>query len=268
MNVNQTKIKVTPSTSTVNFNNTAHAFYDMIITVQSISISQTINIYDVEGNLINDKPLYFNYPIKIILKDVALGSISFSDVNNYNVILSYVIKSSPEGITYIDFINETSVHPVISTGAVYIPENGFTGNITIDYSTLLSNANVTNPYSLILIQAIYYSYTSSTTGTYTNMIGIDYSNYSGSIYSFEPTGEGTFPGLIGSFNTSVTSGDLYAVNLNQSIYQSGTGVYNNRNYTLFPLPVPIAIVNGESLFIVDGESTNTSTLIISYQVIS
>jgi len=267
MNVNQTKIKVTPSTSTVNFNNTSHAYYDMIITIQNISISQAINIYDVEGNIINDKPLTFNYPIKIILKNVALGSISFSDINVYDVILSYVIKSNSEGIPYIDFDNETSVHPVTSTGAVYIPENGFTGNITIDYSTLLANANITNPYSLILIQSIYYSYTSSTTGTYTNMIGIVYSLQSGSIYSFEPSGE-DISALIDSFNTSVTSGDLYAVNLSQSIYQPGTGTYNNRNYTLFPLPVPISIVNGESLFIVNGETAITASLIITYQVIS
>jgi hypothetical protein len=248
---NQVKIKVTDSTSTVPFNNTAHAFYDMIIAIQNVSVSQTISIYDVEGNLINDKPLTFGYPVKIILKDVPLGSISFEDVNVYSVILSYVIKSNPGGIPYIDFINETSVHPSISTNSEY--SGTFTGSTTINYSTLLANAGVTDTDSVILIKSIYYSYTSSATGTYDNILGIY---------------EGFFTKLTDFFSVSVTTGDVYDISINQSVYQYSTGQSDGIQNILIPLPSPIILRDGHDLSINDGETTNVTEIVISYEVLS
>jgi hypothetical protein len=255
--VNQVKIKVADSTSTVPFNNTANAYYDMIITVQNISISQTINIYDVEGNLINDIPLAFYYPIKIVLKDVPLGSITFEDVNVYNVIISYVIKSNPDGIPYIDFDNETSVHAAITTvnseyqASIYPP-------VRIDYLTLLDNADATNTNSVISIKSIYYQYNASVTGTYDNIIGIY---------------DGFYTNLTDFFSVSVTSGNTYNVSINQSVYQYGTVQSNgvtgtSEGYILVPLPSPIVLMNGYYLFINDGETTNETEIDISYEVLS
>jgi len=251
MIVNQTKIKVTPSTSTINFNNTSHAYYDMIITIQNISISQAINIYDVEGNIINDKPLTFNYPIKIILKNVALGSISFSDINVYDVILSYVIKSNPEGVPYIDFITETSVHPTIPVNSFYQTE--FSLQTTIDFSTLLANAGITNKNSIISIQSIVYYYTASATNSYENTLAV------------LNTGTNT-AAYIDNFNTSVTSGDVWVFTFNSSIYEFQT--ITGSNQVLIPLPNPIIISNGQGLYILSDEDTNITTVLISYQVLS
>jgi hypothetical protein len=246
---NQVKIKVTDSTSIVPFNNTSNAFYDMIITIQNISISQTISIYDVEGNLINDKPLYFDYPVKIIIKDVPIGSISFEDVNVYDVILSYVIKSQPEGIPYIDFITETSIHPPIPVNSFY--NTTFTSSIFIDFSTLLENAGVTNINSVISIQSIYYFYTASATGSYGNLLQVNY-----------PDGLIT----IDNFSSSVTSGETYDFTFNSSIYkfQQLTNGYE----ILIPLPNPIIISNGQKLYIDVEENENITSLSIAYQVIS
>jgi hypothetical protein len=247
--INQVKIKVADSTSTVNFNNTSHAYYDMIITIQNVPISQSVSIYDVEGNIINDKPLTFNYPVKIILKDVPLGSISFQDVNVYSVILSYVIKSQPKGIPYIDFIIETSIHPPIPINSSYYTE--FTSDISIDFSTLLANAGITDENSIISIQSIGYSYTSSTTGTYTNYLQVNSS---------------TTSITIDNFNSSVTSGDGYSFTFNSSIYQFQT--ISADFQTLIPLPNPIIISNGQKLYIDVEENVNITSLSISYQVIS
>jgi hypothetical protein len=246
---NQVKIKVTDSTSTVNFTNTSHAYYDMIIAIQNVSVSQTVNIYDVEGNLINDKPLSFNYPVKIILKDIPLGGISFVDVNVYDVILSYVIKSNPDSIPYIDFITETSIHPAIPINSFYNTE--FTGNITIDFSTLLANTGVTNTNSIISIQSIFYTYEASTTATYQNILQV-----------LSPYSTIT----VDNFNSSVTSGDIYNFIFNSSIYQFQT--ISTDFETLIPLPNPIIISNGQKLVVISDELTNITSISILYQVIS
>jgi hypothetical protein len=248
--MNQVKIKVTNSTSTVDFNNTSHAFYDMIITIQNVSVSQTVNIYDVEGNLINDQPLAFYYPIKIVLKDVPLGSITFEDVNVYNVILSYVIKSNPDGISYIDFINETSVHPSVSIHSGY--QETFTGGTFIEYSTLLANAGVSDTNSVILIKSIYYYYTASTSGTYVNEVSVP---------------EGLNQKIIDYFSVPVTSGDSYTISINQSVYQYVTAQAGAGTIILVPLPSPI-VLRDAYLSIIDGETTNETEIIISYEVSS
>ena len=75
------KVKTVNSTSTVTFRNTSGSYYDMIISVQNQTIDQSINITDTQGNLITENPIVLTVPAKVILKDVQVGTISFSDAN-------------------------------------------------------------------------------------------------------------------------------------------------------------------------------------------
>ena len=96
------KVKTVNSTSTVTFRNTSGSYYDMIISVQNQTIDQSINITDTEGNLVTENPIVLTVPAKVILKDVQVGTITFSDSNSYSIIISYLVKESASGIPYID----------------------------------------------------------------------------------------------------------------------------------------------------------------------
>ena len=96
------KVKTVSSTATVTFRNTSGSYYDMIISVQNQTIDQSINITDTQGNLITENPIVLTVPAKVILKDVQVGTITFSDSNSYSIIISYLVKESASGIPYID----------------------------------------------------------------------------------------------------------------------------------------------------------------------
>ena len=96
------KVKTVSSTSTVTFRNTQGSYYDMIISIQNQTINQSISITDTEGNNVTENPIVLTVPAKVILKDVQVGSITFSDSNSYNVIISYIVKTTASGIPYID----------------------------------------------------------------------------------------------------------------------------------------------------------------------
>ena len=96
------KVKTVNSTSTVTFRNTSGSDYDMIISVQNQTIDQSISITDTQGNLITEHPIVLTVPAKVIVKDVQVGTITFSDTNSYSIIISYLVKESANGIPYMD----------------------------------------------------------------------------------------------------------------------------------------------------------------------
>ena len=91
-----------PSTSNVDFRNTSGSYYDMIITISNNIVNQSITIYDTEGNLITKNPVIFTVNGRMVLKDVRIGTIEFSDTNSYNIYISYVVKRESSGIPYIE----------------------------------------------------------------------------------------------------------------------------------------------------------------------
>ncbi|MHB8303967.1 MAG: hypothetical protein ACYDC6_14230 [Acidobacteriaceae bacterium] len=103
-----TKIKTVASTSKVDFQNISHSYYDMIISIQSSTINQTITMVDTEGINITEQPIVLTRSLKIIMKDQKIGSISFSDPNSYTIIISYSIKREAAGIPFIDFDYSTA----------------------------------------------------------------------------------------------------------------------------------------------------------------
>ena len=122
------KVKTVNSTSTVTFRNTSGSYYDMIISVQNQTIDQSISITDTQGNLITENPIVLTVPVKVILKDVQLGTITFSDSNSYSIIISYLVKESANGIPYVDIDYQN--------GYIYTQETGtpsvLTENFTAD----------------------------------------------------------------------------------------------------------------------------------------
>ena len=122
------RVKTVSSTSSVDFRNTSGAFYDMIISIQNQTINQSITILDTEGNEITEQPIVLTVPAKVILKDVKIGSISFSDSNSYSVIISYVVKESSSGIPYIDIDYQNGYIYVQETGIPNLVTDSFVGS--------------------------------------------------------------------------------------------------------------------------------------------
>ena len=82
------KIKITASTSIINFMNISNSYYDMIISIQNSAVNQSVTMKDTEGNDITEQPVVLTTSVKIILKDVKIGSILFYDTTSYNIIIS------------------------------------------------------------------------------------------------------------------------------------------------------------------------------------
>ena len=129
------RVKTTGSTSTVTFRNTSGSYYDMILLVLNNSVNQSITITDTEGNLITENPIVVTVPAKVILKDIQVGQITFSDSNSYNVVISYVVKETASGIPYVDIDYETGYTYVqtVGTPKVYFEATN-SGNSGYDIS--------------------------------------------------------------------------------------------------------------------------------------
>ena len=125
------RVKTVSSTSSVDFRNTSGAFYDMIISVQNQTIDQSINITDTEGNLITEQPIVLAVPAKVILKDVKVGTLSFSDSNAYNIIISYIVKDVSSGIPYVDIDYQNGYTYSQETGEPDVATYEGTGSFTI-----------------------------------------------------------------------------------------------------------------------------------------
>ncbi|MBX8642791.1 MAG: hypothetical protein KIY10_09470 [Thermoplasmata archaeon] len=128
------KVKTTSSTSTVSFRNTQGSYYDMIISIQNQTIDQSISITDTEGNNVTENPIALSVPAKVILKDVQVGTITFSDSNSYNVIISYIVKKESSGIPYIDIDYQSGFIYTQETGTPVTVSNTFTGDVGITMS--------------------------------------------------------------------------------------------------------------------------------------
>ena len=121
------RVKTVSSTSSITFRNTSGSYYDMIISVQNQTIDQSISITDTEGNLVTENPIVLSVPAKVILKDVKVGEITFSDSNVYNVIISYVVKETATGIPYVDIDYQNGYTYTQETGSPIYTNELFPG---------------------------------------------------------------------------------------------------------------------------------------------
>jgi hypothetical protein len=156
-----TKIKTVSSTSKVDFQNISNSYYDMIISIQYSPVNQSINFVDTEGNQINDQPIVLTQSCKIILKDIQLGSISFSDPYIYSILISYSVKRESQGIPYIDFDFATANVNSLSRFFAFYGKTSATANTNLPlvdfiagqgqfFSELTISADSANTDSIIL----------------------------------------------------------------------------------------------------------------------
>ena len=206
------KIKITASTSIVNFMNISNSYYDMIISIQNSAVNQSVTMKDTEGNDITEQPVVLTTSVKIILKDVKIGSILFSDTNSYNIIISYIVKREASGIPYIDFDYSTGNQNINSTRKIYDFYSYSSGSF--NSTTFAASDFVPNGY-IAHILGIFFEWSAGTTNS-TTEIGL-YLQVNSSAKSF----------LVGYTNMNITSGDTYACAIGESIATntpaSGTG---------------------------------------------
>ena len=217
------KIKVANSTSTVDFMNTSNSFYDMIITIQNKNVAQTMYIYDTEGNAITEQAVVIDNSVKIILKDIKIGKITFTDINVYSIIISYVTKREAKGIPYIDFDYSTGLvslsgsQKIIAEYIIPSWENG------TDYT--VSDIGIPMGYSGRLLVGSA-SFTAGTTATSSVFVSI-YMPY------ISPNN--------GYASVSLTEGDIYSIYFGEEVSPTlglASGNINLRTYplSLFNLP--------------------------------
>ena len=239
------KVKTVNSTSTVTFRNTSGSFYDMIISVQNQTIDQSISITDTQGNLITENPIVLTVPAKVILKDVQVGTITFSDVNSYSIIISYLVKESANGIPYVDVDYQN--------GYIYTQETGapVTETQTGDLIGFSPPAN-----KKWILRSIMITWTAAATQTDNIEVSIIPTGLSG-------------PGLDLLYTAlSVTAGDNYSVDLakyvqtmsSTEITYSGGSTY----VTLQTVPGGFELYSNEILTTYVQNETATITVTVSY----
>ena len=228
------RVKTVSSTSSVDFRNTSGAYYDMIISVQNQAINQSINITDTEGNLITEQPVVLTTSVKIILKDVKIGSILFSDTNSYNIIISYIVKREASGIPYIDFDYSTGNQNINSTRKIYDFYSYSSGSF--NSTTFTASDFVPNGY-IAHILGIFFEWGAGTTNSSTH-IGLELNvNNLGNPY------------LIGYTTMDITDGDLYNCAIGESI-TSNTPIASSGIVLNGLLNINNLILNSSSSFII------------------
>ena len=204
------KIKITASTSIVNFMNISNSYYDMIISIQNSAVNQSVTMKDTEGNDITEQPVVLTTSVKIILKDVKIGSILFSDTNSYNIIISYIVKREASGIPYIDFDYSTGNQNINSTRKIYDFYSYSSGSF--NSTTFAASDFVPNGY-IAHILGIFFEWDAKTTNSTTNIgLGI----YVNGVPNLYPVGYTTM---------NITSGDHYACSIGEDISSNSPGAF-------------------------------------------
>lgn len=242
------KVKTVASTSSVTFRNTSDSYYDMIISIQNQTITQSISITDTEGNSVTENPIVLSVPAKIILKDVKIGTISFSDENVYNVIISYIIKDTIAGIPYVDidyqngytYVQETG-SPVVVTKS-FDPETGYTVSPPSGKKWILRSLTM--------------SWVAAATGTdypqvqiFPSSLASDLQDAALNLY---------FGGL------SVTESDTYVVDLSRYVQSRSSTAIVGPYVTEQTVSGAFELYSSETLSIHIGSETGTTTVYLSY----
>ena len=243
------KVKTVSSTSTVTFRNTQGSYYDMIISIQNQTINQSITITDTEGNNVTENPIVLTVPAKVILKDVQVGTITFSDSNSYNVIISYIVKTTVSGIPYIDIDYQSGFIYTQETGTPTVLTKTFTGDVVTTISPPSGKKWILRSLTL--------TWTAAATGTDypqiqiypTSTISSDFQDAVLNLY---------FDGI------SVTSGDKYALDLSKYVQARSSQVIEAPYVTEVAVPSGFEIYDTETLSLIVGSETNDVTVYISY----
>ena len=242
------KVKTVNSTSTVTFRTTSGSFYDMIISVQNQTISQSISITDTQGNLITENPIVLTVPAKVILKDVQVGTITFSDANSYSIIISYLVKESANGIPYVDIDYQN--------GYIYTQETGTPTTITHTFS---QPAYVISPPAdkKWLLRSITLTWTAAATTT-------DYPHIQ--IYPTNTIASGFQPDVLNLYfdGISVTAGDEYALDLAKYVQSRSNQLDGDVYVTEYAIPSGFELYSTETLSMYIASETATITAYISY----
>lgn len=244
------KVKTTSSTSTVSFRNTEKSYYDMIISIQNQTINQSISITDTEGNNVTENPIVLTVPAKVILKDVQVGTITFSDSNSYNVIISYIVKTTVSGIPYIDIDYQS--------GFIYTQETGTPVTQKIISSGTLYPTFTLTPASgkKWIIRSLSVIWTAASTGSDYPQIQI-LPSISGSV--------DTSTGLFLFYDTiSTTANDDYIIALSEYVESMTNNDINNLYYWQQNVNSKFEVYDSEELYIYIKGETNPATLYISY----
>ena len=245
------KVKTANSTSTVTFRNTSGSYYDMIISVQNQTVDQSISITDTQGNLITENPIVLTVPAKVILKDVQVGTISFSDANSYSIIISYLVKETANGIPYVDIDYQN--------GYIYTQEVG-TPSVLTENFTAVNGYTISPPSGKKwILRSLTVTWTAAATQTDYPQVQIYPSNTIQTNPDFE---KGVLNLYFGSI--SVTADDPYALDLAPYV--------QSRSSTLivYPYTTEQAVPNGfelyatETLKVYIGGESATATLYLSY----
>ena len=228
------KIKITASTSIVNFMNISNSYYDMIISIQNYAVNQSVTMKDTEGNDITEQPVVLTTSVKIILKDVKIGSILFSDTTSYNIIISYIVKREASGIPFIDFDYSTGNQNINSTRKIYDFYSYSSGSF--NSTTFAASDFVPNGY-IAHILGIFFGWIAGTTNSSTH-IGLELNvNNLGNPY------------LIGYTTMDITDGDLYNCAIGESI-TSNTPIALSEISLNGLLNINNLILNSSSTFII------------------
>lgn len=245
------RVKTVSSTSSVDFRNTSGAYYDMIISVQNQTIDQSINITDTEGNLITEQPIVLTVPAKVILKDVKVGTLSFSDSNAYNIIISYIVKDVSSGIPYVDIDYQNGYIYSQEVGSPNVINTTFTADT---YYTVSPPAG-----KKWILRSIVLTWTAAATQTdypqiqiYPNEISSNSSNVS----------EGSLNLLYTSL--SVTEGDIYVVSAAKYIQSMSNVSIHGIEATQQPVSGGFELYPNETLSLFVELETATATAYISY----
>ena len=240
------KVKTVNSTATVTFRNTSGSYYDMIISVQNQTIEQSISITDTQGNLITENPIVLTVPAKVILKDVQVGTITFSDANSYSIIISYLVKESANGIPYVDIDYQN--------GYIYTQETGAPLEIKETFTAKTGYAFIPPSGKKWILRSLTVIWTAAATQT-------DYPQVQ--IYPHE-----TFAGVLNLYysSLSVTAGDNYALDLARYVQSRSSTLIENTNTYITEQTVPggFELYDTETLNVFVASETATATVFLSY----
>ena len=242
------RVKTVSSTSSVDFRNTSGAYYDMIISVQNQTIDQSINITDTEGNLITEQPITLTVPAKVILKDVKIGTLSFSDSNSYNIIISYIVKDVSSGIPYVDIDYQNGYIYSQETGVPTVLTKTFVGDVAYEISAPSGKKWILRSLTL--------TWQAAATQTDYPQIQIYPKGLSDTVQS----------GALNLLYTSldVTEGYTYIVDLAKYVQSRSNQAIYSLNVTEQEIPSGFELYSTETLSLVIGEETANITLDISY----
>ena len=243
------KVKTVSSTSTVTFRNTQGSYYDMIISVQNQTINQTISITDTEGNTITEDNIILTVPAKVILKDVQVGTITFSDSNSYNVIISYIVKTTASGIPYIDVDYQNGYTYSQETGTPTVLTKTFTGDVVTTISPPSGKKWILRSLTL--------TWTAAATVT-------DYPQIQ--IYPTNSIASKFQDGVLNLYfdGISVTAGDMYALDLSKYVQTRSSQLIVYPYVTELAIPSGFEIYDTETLSLFINNESATVSLYLSY----